>query len=114
LPVFKNAELNRYLAREEKNIRIARIETGGRKIQHRDGTTSTKYEKLRAKHIPAKMNYNQWMTGMVKSKNPADRAFAREALGPSRFKLVKSGKLKMNQLYYAGKLRNLKELRKLI
>jgi hypothetical protein len=51
---------------------------------------------------------------MVDSKNPADRAFAKETLGPSRFKLVSSGKLKMSSLYYAGKLRNLKELRKLL
>ena len=113
-PVFKYTALNRYLAREEKNTRIARMDTGGRKIHHRDGTTSTKYEKLRVKFPPAKMNYQQWMTSIIKSKNPADRAFAREALGPSRFKLVSSGKLKMSQLYYAGKLRNIKELKGLM
>jgi uncharacterized protein with gpF-like domain len=113
-PVFRNPGLNRYLAKQEKNVRIARIDTGARTVKHRDGTTSTKYEKLRVKFPQARTNYNQWMTSMVKSKNPADRAFAKEALGPNRFKLVSSGKLKMSSLYYAGKLRTLKELKRLI
>jgi len=55
--VFKNVQLNRYLAREEKNIRIARMDTEGRTAKHRDGTTSTKYEKLRVKFPQAKLNY---------------------------------------------------------
>jgi SPP1 gp7 family putative phage head morphogenesis protein len=113
-PVFKYTALNRYLAREEKNIRIARIDTGKRTVHHRDGTTSTKYTKLRVKHPPARQNYQQWMSSMVKSKNPADRAFAREVLGKTRFALVKSGKLKIKSLYYAGKLRTLKQLKELI
>ena len=51
---------------------------------------------------------------MVKSSNPADVVFAKEALGPARFDLVKSGKLKMTQLYYAGKLRTIKQLKELM
>jgi SPP1 gp7 family putative phage head morphogenesis protein len=113
-PVFRHTGLNRYLAKEEKNVRIARIDTEARTVKHRDGTTSTKYEKLRVKFPHAKINYNQWMNSMIKSKNPADVSFAREALGPNRFKLIQSGKLKMNQLFYSGRLRNLKELRKLL
>lgn len=113
-PVFKNVELERYLAREEKSIRIARIETDARKVHHRDGTKSTKYEKLRVQHPQERINYNQWMTSMVKSSNPADVAFAKEVLGPSRFKLVAGGKLKMNQLYYSGKLRTIKQLKELM
>jgi SPP1 gp7 family putative phage head morphogenesis protein len=113
-PVFKNVQLERYLAREEKSIRIARIDTKPRTVHHRDGTTSTKYEKLRVKFPPARQNYNQWMTSMVKSSNPADVAFAKEVLGPARFDLVKSDKLKMNQLYYAGKLRTIKQLKELM
>lgn len=41
-PVFKNVELERYLAHHEKSIRIARIETDSRTVHHRDGTKSTK------------------------------------------------------------------------
>jgi SPP1 gp7 family putative phage head morphogenesis protein len=113
-PVFRNPGLNRYLAKQEKNVRIARIDTGARTVKHRDGTTSTKYEKLRVKFPPARTNYNQWMNSMVKSSDPRDVAFAKEALGPNRFKLVSSGKLKMNQLFYSGRLRNLKELKRLM
>jgi hypothetical protein len=54
------------------------------------------------------------MTSMVKSSNPADVAFAKEVLGPTRFDLLKFGKLKMNQLYYAGKLRTIKQLKELM
>jgi SPP1 gp7 family putative phage head morphogenesis protein len=110
-PVFKSVKLEKYLSEQ---TRIARIDTEGRTVKHRDGTTSTKYEKLRVKFPERRLNYNRWLTSMVKSNNPADVSFAREVLRPSRFKLVKTGKLKMNQLYYAGKLRNLKELKRLM
>jgi SPP1 gp7 family putative phage head morphogenesis protein len=113
-PVFKNVQLERYLARADQNIRIARIDTKPRTVHHWDGTTSTKYEKLRVKHPSARQNYNQWLTSMIKSSDPRDVAFAKEVLGPSRFKLVSSGKLKMNSLYYAGKLRTIKELKRLM
>ena len=114
LPVFKYEALNRYLDEEEKNTRIARIDTDARTVQHRDGTTSTKYESLRVQFPHAKVTYQEWMESMVKSVDPSDRAFAGEALGPTRFDLVKSGKLKLSSLYYAGKLRTIKELKELM
>ncbi|MHC4138510.1 MAG: minor capsid protein [Planctomycetota bacterium] len=97
-----------------KGTRIARLDTEGRTVHHRDGTTSTKYKKMRPQTVPDTMNYNQWMKSLINSKNPADVSFAREALGKTRFKLVASGKLKLESLYYQGKLRSIKELRKLI
>jgi hypothetical protein len=60
--------------------------------------------------VPAGMSHNDFMKMMVNSSNPEFRRFARQALGPTRYGLVKSGKLKINQLYYAGKLRTIKEL----
>jgi hypothetical protein len=54
------------------------------------------------------------MSSLVNSSNPADVSFAKEALGKARFELVKSGKLKLESLYYNGKLRSIKQLRKLI
>jgi len=114
MPIFKNERLEQYLAREKKNVRIARIDTEPRTVGHRDGTRSTKFEKLRVKHPHADTTYNQWLMSMVKSKNPADVSFAREVLGPTRFKLVSSGKLKMESLYYHGKLRTIKELKRLM
>jgi hypothetical protein len=50
---------------------------------------------------------------MIKSKNPSDVSFAREVLGPTRFKLVKSGKLQIKSLYYAGRLRTIKQVKDL-
>ena len=114
LPVFKYEALNRYLDEEEKNVRIARIDTDARTVHHRDGTTSTEYQTLRVQFPHAKVSYTEWMQGMAKSKNPADAAFAREALGPARFDLVRSGKLKLSSLYYGGKLRTIKELKELM
>lgn len=114
VPIFKNEALNKALHESKDNTRIARIDTEGRWINHRDGTRSKTFDKLRVKFPHADMNYNQWMSSMVKSGNPADRSFAKEVLGPTRFNLVKSGKLKMESLYYAGKLRTIKELKELI
>lgn len=88
-----------------------RIQTN---LKHRDGSRSVKYEKLRVQFPKRKMNYNQWVQSLVNSKDPGNVAFAKEMLGPTRFKLVKSGKLKMRQLYYAGKLRTIKQLQELM
>jgi len=107
--VFKNDKLNKIAG-----TKIARIETQGRTVHHRDGTTSTRYEKLRVQHPSDKITYNGWMSSMVNSKNPVDVAFAKEALGPTRFNLIKSGKLKMEALYYHGKLKTIKELMRLM
>jgi len=111
VPVWKDKKLNDiYL---DDGTRPARQETGKKTVKHRDGTTSTKFTKMRAKQLPNRTTWNQWMQSMVNSKNPADRAFAREALGPKRFSLVKSGKLKVESLVYAGKLRTIKDLERL-
>ena len=112
LPVFENTELNRYLAKTQ--TRIARLDTELRTIRHRDGSTSTRYETLRVQFPKLKQNYNQWLISVVKSSDPRDVSFAREVLGPTRFKLVSSGKLEMESLYYHGKLRTIKELKELM
>ncbi len=113
MPIFRNKALNEALRTSEGNVRIARIDTAPRTVHHRDGTTSTKYEKLRVKHPHADTTYNQWMSSMIRSKDPRDVGFAREVLGKSRYNLIKSGKLKMESLYYHGKLRTIKELKRL-
>ena len=94
--------------------RPARMETEPRTIHHRDGTTSTAYSEYDAELVPAKMTYSGWMQSMIESEDAEDVAFAREALGPKRFDLVESGKLKMESLYYGGKLRTIEELEELI
>jgi len=109
--VFRNTQLEKYMGEQ---TRIARLDTKARTVKHRDGTTSTKYTKLDVRFPKRKLTYNQWMQSMIKSKNPKDVAFAKEALGPTRFKLLAGDKLKMSSLYYAGKLRTIKELQKLM
>jgi SPP1 gp7 family putative phage head morphogenesis protein len=109
LPVFREKRVE-----ATKGTRIARLDTEGRTVKHRDGSTSTKYEKLRVQDVPETKTYSQWMSSLVNSKNPADVSFAREALGKTRFELVKSGKLKLESLYYNGKLRSIKELKELM
>ena len=94
--------------------RIARKDTQARTVRHRDGSTSTKYEKLDVDFVPGKTTYKQWMSSMVNSKNAADRNFAKEALGPTRFNLLKSNKLQIDSLYYKGRLRTIKELKGLM
>jgi SPP1 gp7 family putative phage head morphogenesis protein len=94
--------------------RISRLETDPRKVHHRDGTTSTEYRGYEVKFVDRRMNYRQWMESMVKSSDPGDVAFAREALGPTRFNLVQSGKLKVESLYYGGKVRTINDLKELM
>lgn len=98
---------------DEVSRRISRLETDPRTVHHRDGTTSTAYRGYNVKFVDRRMNYRQWLDSMVKSSDPGDVAFAREALGPTRFNLVESGKLKIESLYYGGKLRTVNELKRL-
>jgi SPP1 gp7 family putative phage head morphogenesis protein len=93
----------------DKAKRINRKDTQPRTVKHRDGSTRTEFTEMESELVPFKTSYNEWMTSMVNG-TAADQAFAREALGPTRSNLVKSGKLEMNSLYYAGKLRTIKEL----
>jgi hypothetical protein len=94
-----------------EQTRIARLDTEARTIKHRDGTTSTTYDKLDVRFPKRKLTYSQWMQSMVKSRNAVDVAFAREALGKLRFDMVKSGKLTVSKLYYGGKLRTIDQLK---
>jgi SPP1 gp7 family putative phage head morphogenesis protein len=98
----------------EVSRRISRLETAPYTVHHRDGTTSTAYQGYNVKFVDRKMNYRQWMESMVKSSESGDRAFAKEALGPTRFEMVKKGKLKVESLYYQGKLRNIDDLKRLM
>jgi len=90
--------------------RIVRIESDPRWINHKDGTRTRVYRNYDVEFVSGKMSYNEMMQKMALSRDPAHRAFAREALGPTRFNLVSSGKLKINSLYYRGKLKTIKEL----
>jgi SPP1 gp7 family putative phage head morphogenesis protein len=49
--------------------RIARKDTEPRTVKHRDGTTSTKYEKLNVDHVSSRMTHSQWVQSLVNSKS---------------------------------------------
>ncbi len=106
MPIFKGIKY--------EGKRIATLDTGSRTVHHRDGTTSTVYSKRRVQFIPESMNHNQWTQSLVNSSDPRDVSFAKEMLGKTRFDLVKAGKFKVKDLYYAGKLRTIKELKRLV
>lgn len=122
-PVLKDVMVNGELVPFEDALgedydklarRISRLETDPRTVHHRDGTTSTAYRNYEVKFVDRRMNYRQWMESMVKSSDPGDVKFAREALGPMRFRHVSEGKLKVVNLYYQGKLRTISELKELM
>jgi SPP1 gp7 family putative phage head morphogenesis protein len=108
-PVFSEERLNKIAGK-----RIARLETGKRTIHHKDGSTSTRYEKMRVQDVPNSMTYTDWMKSLIKSENPKDVAFAKETLGKTRFDLVAAGKLNLESLYYHGKLRTIRQLKELL
>lgn len=100
--MLKNEKLNEYIGKQK---RIARIETDQRKIKHRvstGGGASTAYLYLRVKFPKRKITHSEWMESMVNSKDKRDRDFGAEALGKTRFRVVKSGKLKVESIYYRG------------
>ena len=83
------------------STRVGRIEIKGSK-------------ELTAVQVKKNVNYNDWIQSMATSSNPRHVAFAKEALGPTRFDMVRSGKLTVDRLYYHDQLRTIEELRRLI
>lgn len=99
--------------KERLGTRPARIDTDARTVHHRDGTTSTKYESLRVQHISTGMTHSQWVQSLVNSKDPRDVLFSKEMLGPTRWELVRSGKLTVDRLYYGGTRLTINQLKEL-
>jgi len=106
MPIFKGIKY--------QGKRVAVLDTGARTVKHRDGTTSTAYTKRRVQFIPESMTHSKWVQSLVESADPRDVSFSKKMLGPARFNLVKAGKFNVENLYYAGKLRTIKELKELM
>jgi len=116
-PIFKPIKIGDKtidLEKEIKGKRIVRIESNPRWVNHKDGTRSKIYQDYDVTFVRRDMSYNQMMQTMALSKDPAHRAFAKEALGPTRFDMVASGKLRVESLYYRGKLKTIKELEEML
>ena len=106
LPVTKTfKELGVDVPEPKKNPRTT-VKHSARKVNHKDGSTSTKWTVESVSKVKAGTTYRQWM----KSQLEADPAFVRQVLGKTRFELFKSGKLILNQMVYQGRIKNLTEL----
>lgn len=77
-----------------------------RTVNHRDGSTSTKFTVADVEHVPASTTYQEWMKGQLEK----DPAFVREVLGKTRFELFSQGKLTLNQMTSNGRILKLSEL----
>ena len=77
---------------------------GGRTVHHRDGSTSTKFKVKDVDFFHG--TYQEWMRRQLEE----DPAFVRKVLGPARFELFKSGKLTLDKMVTAGKIKKLSDL----
>ena len=74
-----------------------------RTVQHRDGSTSTKFTIDRVDHVPAQETYSQWMERQLKE----DPAFVQQVLGKTRFELFQKGQLPLKKMVLDGKIKKL-------
>jgi len=65
--------------------------TDSRTVNHRDGTTSTKFKIQKVEQVPTKVTFNQWF-------NRQDAKYQRQYLGNTRYELYKQGNLSVEQL----------------
>jgi SPP1 gp7 family putative phage head morphogenesis protein len=79
-----------------------------RTIQHRDGSTSTKWKVKEAEQVPVGTTYNAWLKGQLET----DPAFVRSVLGKTRFELFKAGKITLNSMTTRGRIKSLAELQR--
>jgi len=59
------------------------------------------------------MNYREWLESLLESGEPQNLQFLQEALAPPDLNFLKSGKLSVDQLYFQGRYRTIKELESL-
>ncbi|MGV7003664.1 phage minor head protein [Desulfovibrio sp. QI0442] len=74
-----------------------------RTVQHRDGSTSTKFTIDRVDHVPAQETYSQWMERQLKE----DPAFVQQVLGKTRFELFQKGELTLKKMVVDGRIKTL-------
>ena len=65
--------------------------TDAKTVNHRDGTTSTKFKIQKVEQVPTKVTFNQWF-------NRQDAKYQRQYLGNTRYELYKQGNLSVEQL----------------
>lgn len=77
----------------------------GRMVNHRDGSTSTKFKVESAQ--PFQGTYAQWLRKMLEQ----DPDFVRSILGKTRFDMYRAGKLKLDSMRTHNRIKRLSELR---
>ena len=82
------------------------VKHSGRKVHHRDGSTSTKFTVEEVDQVAGSTTYNSWL----KRQLVEDPAFVRRVLGRQRFELFKAGKLSLARMTVNGRIRRLSEL----
>lgn len=83
------------------------VKHSGRTVQHRDGSTSTKFKVESVEHVPQSMTYQAWMKRQVEK----DPDFVKSVLGKTRFELFKAGKIELKTMSVNGRIKRLSELR---
>ncbi|WP_045222143.1 phage minor head protein [Desulfonatronum thioautotrophicum] len=78
----------------------------GRTVQHRDGSTSTKFTVSEATQVPSNLTYDSWLRGQLQT----DPDFVRGVLGKTRFDLFAAGKLQLKSMSAHGRIKRLSEL----
>lgn len=74
-----------------------------RTVQHRDGSTSTKFKIVRGGQLPAKTKYSEWFARQPES-------FQLRVLGSRRFQWYKEGKFTLSQFTTRQRIKSIREL----
>lgn len=98
VPVFGDATM--------KGVERPATKHDERTVEHRDGSTSTKFSVESVEHVPAQENYAEWISRQVSE----DPAFVRQVLGKTRFDLLRKGEISLSKMVVDGKIKKLSEL----
>jgi SPP1 gp7 family putative phage head morphogenesis protein len=106
IPVTKTWEQLGIDAPELDRPERAAVKWDGRTVNHRDGSTSTKFKVGSVERVAGGTTYNQWL----KSQLDSDPDFVRSILGKTRFELFQAGKLELRNMSAHGRIKRLSEL----
>ena len=90
---------------EPDDVARAAVKESGRTVHHRDGSTSTAWTVGSVEHTTE--SYSQWISRQVTE----DPAFAMQVLGPTRYQLLKAGKITLEKMTVGGRIKRLSELK---
>ena len=80
------------------------VKHDSRTVHHKDGNTSTKFSVGSVEHTTE--SYSAWIQRQVTD----DPGFAKQVLGKTRFELLRDGKITLDKMTVAGRIKRLSEL----